>query len=532
MSRRKELPAVLRRIAPTPPVKDDGAAQQTLSLPGSAQPERQIRAIVATRLWLCIYLPALPLEALQRGEPGASAVFEDQQGMRRLLLANREAAAAGIVPGLSVNAALALQPTLEPVERNPAKEREVLKRLAGWAERFTSLVSLEEPAALLLEIAGSLRLFGGLPGLRNRIGQGLEAEGFHATVAIAPTPLAAIWLAKAGHSACIRDTANLTGALSPLPLSCLDWPDAVYESLRGMGISSIGECLRLPRSGFTKRFGAGRLLQLDRALGRLPDPRVCYRSPERFVREYELTGEQSDAGLLLNACRRLLQDLERFLLARQLAVQNVRFSFYHLRAPATCLTLGCVRADRAVQHWFELLRIRFEQLTLPEPVIAIRLRGGRSQLCSVETGVLPFSEIAKRRRDAPIAHLVERLSARIGDASVHGVTTVAEHRPQYAWRAHYSIAEQPRVPHCEAVPVRRPLWMLSTPLPLPLAQGRPVYQGMLEFLDGPERLETGWWDDDGIARDYFVAANPQGARLWVFRDRRDKAGWYLHGIFG
>ena len=119
--------------------------------------------------------------------------------------------------------------------------------------------------------------------------------------------------------------------------------------------------------------------------------------------------------------------------------------------------------------------------------------------------------------------------------------TVAEHRPQYAWRAHYSIADEPRAPQCEAMSdfhrslsllLKRPLWMLPKPAPLALAHGHPVYQGTLEFLGGPERLETGWWDDDGIARDYFVAANPQGVRLWVFRNRNGDAGWYLHGIFG
>jgi protein ImuB len=62
--------------------------------------------------------------------------------------------------------------------------------------------------------------------------------------------------------------------------------------------------------------------------------------------------------------------------------------------------------------------------------------------------------------------------------------------------------------------------------------GQPVYQGVLQLTDGPERLESGWWDDDGIARDYFIAVNPQGACLWVYRNRSGDHGWYLHGMFG
>ena len=80
--------------------------------------------------------------------------------------------------------------------------------------------------------------------------------------------------------------------------------------------------------------------------------------------------------------------------------------------------------------------------------------------------------------------------------------------------------------------LQRPLWMLPQPARLPVDEGYPLHQGRLRILDGPERLETGWWDDDGIARDYYTAINPRGMRLWVFRNRRPDGAWYLHGLFG
>jgi protein ImuB len=80
--------------------------------------------------------------------------------------------------------------------------------------------------------------------------------------------------------------------------------------------------------------------------------------------------------------------------------------------------------------------------------------------------------------------------------------------------------------------LRRPLWILSEPRPLATEKGLPLYQGALTLLDGPERLETGWWDGAGIARDYFVGVNPAGMHLWVFRTRNRESGWYLHGMFG
>ncbi|MFQ6004192.1 MAG: DNA polymerase Y family protein [Woeseia sp.] len=447
--------------------------------------------------------------------------------MKRILLADKCASARGINPGLAINAALALLPTLNLVERSLLRERKALETLASWTEQFTSFVCIEAPDVLLLEIAGSLKLFGGLSMLKDRIETGLENLGFGAFVSIAPTPLSSTWLARAGRRVSVLTQAGLTGALSKLPVRCLGWPGSVNEQLSGMGITRVGDCLRLPREGFARRFGASRLLELDRALGRLPDPRQPHRAPERFCSEYELLEEESTSDLLLNVCQELLIELERFLSTRQSSVQRVLFSFFHLQEPATHLALGCVQAGRSIEHWFELLELKFDQLKLPAPVIAIRLRGGRSELLTARTSKLPFNDAGKRQSE-PIAYLVERISARIGNESVQGVTTVAEHRPQYAW----SLKDPVGAPLCAAVPIsRRPLWLLPEPRPLCLEQGIPLYQGALKLKDSPERLETGWWDDDGIARDYYVAVNPVGMHVWVYRDRRSDC-WYLHGIFG
>ena len=75
--------------------------------------------------------------------------------------------------------------------------------------------------------------------------------------------------------------------------------------------------------------------------------------------------------------------------------------------------------------------------------------------------------------------------------------------------------------------------MLQNPERLDHDREGPWYDGPLTFVAGPERLETGWWDDDSIARDYFVATNPRGVHLWIYQDRgKDKGRWFLHGMFG
>ena len=479
-----------------------------------------VRAAARGRLWFCVYLPNLPLE--------------EQHGIHRVLLADHAAEAAGVMPGQSANAALALLPALTLIERSELSEQQTLEGLATWLEQFTSMVCFAGPDALLLEIAGSLRLYGGLLSLRQQIAAGLEQQGFAASLAIAPTPLAATWLARGGRRVCIREPENLSAALRGLPVTRLDWPVTVCESLLGMGVKSVGDCLRLPREGFARRFGPDRLLELDRALGRLPDPRTSWRAPERFCANYEMTEEQSDRELLLAICHELLQSHERFLLTRQLGTQRVMFSFFHLRAPATHLPLGCSQAERLAEHWFDLLRIRFDRLLLPEPVIAVQLRGGHASALHAASGRLCFQGRSSRKGlRYSISQLAERLVARVGNQSVSGVTTVAEHRPQLAWRLRSLVSDRASgVPSTIRYGSQRPLWMLPEPALLSVDRGYPLHQGRLQILEGPERLETGWWDDDGISRDYYTAVNPHGMRLWVFRSRSRDPSWYLHGFFG
>ncbi|MDX1517212.1 MAG: DNA polymerase Y family protein [Woeseiaceae bacterium] len=549
MSRLRRFPVRRREAAPAPPVTTPDRA--SLANPTSAPAHGQYRlpftdaasiaAIPATesivcanatrRLWFCVYLPKLSLEAIAGG--GAPfAVVEEQHGVHRILLANAAAAAKGVQPGQSANAALALLPELALGERSELVEQQTLESLAAWLEGFSSFVTIAAHDVLLLEIGGSLRLFGGLPCLRQQVAKGLGQQGFSASLAIAPTPLAATWLARSRRRVCVRDPANLAAAIRRLPLAGLAWPPAVTEALQGMGVTTVGDCLRLPRDGFARRFGAGRLIELDRAVGRLPDPRASWRAPERFCADYEMTEEQSDRELLLAISDELLAAHERFLLARQLGTQRLGFSFYHLKADATKLALGCATADRSAARWSALLRMRFERLSLPEPVIAVRLLGGRTEALHSGSERLAFQTRAVSRERHAMTQLAERLAARIGHQSVNGVTTAAEHRPQRAWRIRdLFVGKTGDALSRVRRDVARPRWMLPEPKPLPAECGHPLHQGRLQLLDGPERLETGWWDDDGIARDYYTAVNPRGMRLWVFRDRR-AADWYLHGVFG
>jgi protein ImuB len=76
----------------------------------------------------------------------------------------------------------------------------------------------------------------------------------------------------------------------------------------------------------------------------------------------------------------------------------------------------------------------------------------------------------------------------------------------------------------------RPVWLLAEPQPL----GARLAAQPWVLQDGPERIESGWWDGGDVRRDYFVAETPAGERVWLYRDGRNGFGdgeWFLHGLF-
>jgi protein ImuB len=108
--------------------------------------------------------------------------------------------------------------------------------LVRRAQGFTPRVAAESSDALLLELAGSVRLFGGLPALLKALRAAFPRP---LRLALAPTPLAAVVLARAGCNCCILSMARLKGRLAPLPLAHLGWPDAELARLTSMGVRAV-----------------------------------------------------------------------------------------------------------------------------------------------------------------------------------------------------------------------------------------------------------------------------------------------------
>jgi protein ImuB len=311
-----------------------------------------------------------------------------------------------------------------------------------------------------------------------------------------------------------------------------------------MGLHTLSDLRQLPRSGLARRFGAGLLDDLDRALGLQADPRQALVLPAVFESRLELFARADTTEQVLHAAAVLLARLVAWAQARQARVGSFTLQMQHERrrdaaTPATELQVELAEPALDAAHLQLLLRERLGRCELAAPTLELRLR------CShLVAGPAPNGELFPTRASVAegLTRLLERLRARLGDAQVQRLEPVADHRPERASRAvpahgiAPAVAAEALALAGSALPLHRPAWLLPEPLPLAEREALPLLDGQpLQLVSGPERIESGWWDGTPAARDYFIAQVADGSLVWVYRGRLPgvpgDVNWFLQGRF-
>jgi protein ImuB len=358
-------------------------------------------------------------------------------------------------------------------------------------------------------------------------------------VAWAPNSLAALALARAGVANGLRQP--LSAVLDTLPMDTLSAVRPHRLTLAHIGCRSLGDVRRLPRGGMARRFDTALLAALDQAYGRAPEVHRWVVLPERFAQRLELAFRVDDAPALLFGARRLLLSLCGWLAARHSGTTAFTLHWAHdaMRARSAgeggSLTVRTAEPTRQIDHLSRLLVEHLARVELLAPV-------GDLELIADE--VLPLEEHSAswlpddHAGGEALPLVLERIAARLGPQRVLRPVLCEDHRPE--WMCRWQTADEalPR----KSVPINewpQPGFILGAPLKLLVRGERPYYQGELQLLVGPQRVEGGWWDRDeaagqirNVVRDYWVAQSAQAGVLWVFQTRLDEApAWFLHGVF-
>lgn len=456
-----------------------------------------------------------------------------------------------------------------------------LERLAQLSQAFSSAISLH-PQALVFEIRSGLNYFGGAESLHNQYRQQVEKllaelaqprqlepretareniddtdasenranKGSEDTTyeppafsyAACPTVEGSLLLARGGGNTLVYRKENLGSALGQLSLETLQLKPEAQRRLINMGVRRLADLWRLPPAGLRRRFGSDFLTLINKALGKAPEPIKNYLPPPAFVHSYELPYEVENLGLLRPVVDEMLAQLCDFLRHRELCASSVKLSLLHERREATLLDVGLRQASRSQQHLMMLVDTHFDNLQIPAAVTALRLEATQfDAFMSHSESLLIGSNEVKNTDSAAtsLGQFMERLQARLGGDQVKALATIAEHGPEYASAtqrpgkyASYPLVTESASAQPQATPTNpRPLWLLDEPVQLSLRRGSLFHKQAITLLSGPERIESRWWSGTEVCRDYYVARESGGSRLWIYREREGERHWYLHGYF-
>jgi len=514
-------------------------------------------------MWLGLQFPDLGLEVFQCRNSQPGVLLEEQ----RVVACNRAAAAAGIHCGSTLATARSICSEIQYFRRDPAKEQKHLQALAEAMYRFSPQVSIELPDGLTLEVGHSRRLYADFEQLACEAAAVARLHGHRVRHQLAETATAALILARSGA----RELADVPLVRVGMQIGL---PEATLNTLASMGIHHLGGLFALPEAELGQRFGGELVRLLQRLRGRVADPRAAISLRPEFSRQLHLLDPARDKTTLLLPMQRLLDELEAWLVARALVTEQLQWRFAaqnSLTDDSAASCVMCVSFGQGRQQkkaFLPVIRLKLEQIELPEDIITISLTARSLQpfaggshgffdgLMHEVSGVEDGTETGVRT-NSPTAHskrlsLLDELRARLGEHCCHGISSVAEHVPERAWRKHHwqkhtgeetgsrkyrrekhnrekhrreqqqtSTTQQQQHPAgTENLSPARPCWLFDPP--------RPVEPSQLTLLRGPERIQTAWWRR-GILRDYYIARHQSGSQCWAFVDAHGH--WFLHGYF-
>ena len=472
----------------------------------------------AGALWTGIVCPQGALQAALRLLPAMApatplALHDTVSGRARVIEINRAARGLGVHPGQALADALAIAPDLESLPRDRKAEARLLEELALVAYRYSHQVAITGDG-VVLETGGSRRLHGDLDAMLDTLADEISAMGLYATLGTAPAPAAACLLAHTGQH--VSEMKTLRETLSGWPIHRLALAPAELHKLDGLGLKSVRDVLALPRFERERRLGRALSRYLDQIHGREQTPLVYWQPPEAFCHLLELPVPTIRSEALLFALNRVLEHLHQWLRVRDRALSAIEIELLpEDRAPKIEFSAGLGQPGFQRDRLLEILRLKLESIRLSSAIESLRVRADstteqRPPQADLWTGT--------NVNDAWPA-LIDRLVARTGEDGLCSIAPCPDHRPEKAWKW-----TAPGTTGTGADTPPRPNWLLPEP--------RPCKAGELRLIDGPERIEAGWWDGQDCRRDYWVAHDERGHRLWVFREYKPRDGWFVHGVFG
>ena len=472
--------------------------------------------------------------------------------MLRLSAVDHKATSLGLVAGMPLANARAMLPALEVVAANAPADRTSLECIADWCERYTPLVALDPPRALLLDITGVAHLFGGETTMLDQVQSSFAKQGFAVCGAIAGTTAAARALARYRDGA-IAPCGEEADFMAPLPVEALNLDPVTTHALRRAGLKTVEQVASRDRAELTARFGAGMVFTLDNALGHVEQPTSPRISPPDYSVEHQFAEPIVTQDAALAVLKALAPHLASMLEEYGSGARRLEAGFFHVDGVMRRIVIETAKPTREPAVIERLFHEKLDALADPlDPGFGydlIRLSARRVERIDPET--IGFNGNANAERK--ISCLIDRMAARFGSRRILVFQPNDTHIPEAAAVVVPAQYAKPTKAKWETIrdrgeAPRRPLRLFAQPEPVDVIaevpEGPPLrfrWRRVLHtvaFVEGPERISMEWWRHQGPqpTRDYFRVEDREGKRFWLYRSgiygrETAAARWFMHGIF-
>ena len=489
----------------------------------------------------CLDLPALPLQLVWRKEPELRArsvvVIDEDRPQGLVLWACERARAASGLPGQRYAHALSWHRELRARVVPPEAIEAAITEIRTALHAFSPRVEVGEPGTFWLDGEGLDRIFIGTAwGVA--IQRAVAALGLAGALVIGFSRFATYAIARTTRHGItvLRSDADERATAAAVLLARLDIDPKLRDALARLGVTTLGQMVRLPGGGILERFGheAHRLYQL--AAGERWDPIVPVPPPEapdeRIVLDDDLEDTEQLVFVLRPAIDRLLARIAAC--GRAVTALHVELVLRHAVGD-TELRAECIKPAAATLDGRSLLRLvhlRFTGTPPPAPVHAARVwaddvAASREQLAMFAS---------RPRRDLRAANeALASVRAELGDDAVVRAVLREGHLPEasFGWERLLGVVVASPRPRLVRPLVRR---LHTRPQQLP-PQARQVRDdgwllsglehGAVVRIVGPYVISGGWWARE-LHREYHFAELRRGDCLWVYYDR-NRRRWFCQG---
>lgn len=479
---------------------------------------------------------------------------------------NREAEHFGVRAGQTIAEASAMVSQLVVVKVKRVEVERALACLAEVALGYGATVSIAAPDTVWVDISGAAHLFGGEEALAQDLAERVRELGHRVKVAVSVGPELSRAFARwsptrsaAGGGITVVPPSRTALAAAELPIVALPLGPDNLGYLQRLGLLTLGDLARQPRSALAPRLGKEGARVLELCAGEDSAPLVPYEPPRSVIEESSWEDAVSGTEPLGFVLRGLAARLSARLCARGEAAELLEVTLLHdpviarfRGAPAQ--TVLSFKLASPLHREAELRRIvasRLERLKLEAPTLGMKLAVPR--LGPIVQRQLSLSELlagdtTSGEEDLPL--VLAELQADIGEERVGVLGLVDAHRPEQQSRLGAALPEgakagrrkgkrahAPAAPKASLRKTEPPIWsklpcpptrLLPEPVELSsvISAGSTVVLGhtlyTIERLRFEQRLDSVEWWSRPVARDYlrlWLQSESGGLEALVYVDR-------------